>query len=230
MNKTGLTLRKHVASWWVRSSYANTYRCLPLWILFLPFQTLSGLFTSVCYWYQPLKESLPLLIVSYLLYQFQEISFSSFCVASCQCLPLARLCASTKGRWWPWWGHETSVAMLVARDGERKWCCPIDRWVGSHVLLPPDLSHSLLLSHAHKYSQRHLPIYWNDKLLIPEHNDLVVVICGGPLKKQQGHHKTVSGRPVSHSDAMLCIVFMLVTVIWHLCNSEWRLNNPKTVM
>lgn len=56
-------------------SYTNTNRCVPLFYLF---QTLSGLFTSVRYWYQHLEEGLPLLIVSYLLYQFQEISFSSF--------------------------------------------------------------------------------------------------------------------------------------------------------
>lgn len=148
INKVDFALLEHVGSCWDRSSscvliFTDVYIfnfsfAIPDTLFFFFF-----FFTSVCYWYQCLKERLPLLIVSYLLYQFQEISFSSFfCIASCQCLPLARLCASTKGRWWPWWGHETSVATLVARDGERKWCCPQDRWVGSHVLLPPDLSHS----------------------------------------------------------------------------------------
>lgn len=119
-------------------SYTNTYRCLPLWLLlcfpkhFLVCSHLSA--TDISPWRRDCHCWLSLTC-----FISSERSFSPlFCAASCQCLPLARLCASSKGRWWPWWGHETSVAMLVARDGERKWCCPLNRWVGSHVLLPPE--------------------------------------------------------------------------------------------
>lgn len=67
---------------------------------------------------------------------FSPSQWESFflCASLHQCSPLARLCASTRGRWWPCWGHETSVAMLVTMTGERKWRCLRDRWGGSHVL------------------------------------------------------------------------------------------------
>lgn len=79
----------------------------------------------------------------------------SLCVRLHQCSPLARLCASTRGRWWPCWGHETSVAMLVTMTGERKWHCLRDRWGGSHVLS--------LVSPSSLSLCRLCMLHWNDK-------------------------------------------------------------------
>lgn len=79
----------------------------------------------------------------------------SLCVRLHQCSPLARLCASTRGRWWPCWGHETSVAMLVTMTGERKWQCLRDRWGGSHVL-------SLVSPTSLSFCRLSM-LHWNDK-------------------------------------------------------------------
>lgn len=86
---------------------------------------------------------------------FSPSQWESFfrCSSLHQCSPLARLCASTRGRWWPCWGHETSVAMLVTMTGERKWRCLRDRWGGSHVL---SLVSHLALSLSPLYS----PLEW----------------------------------------------------------------------